>query len=629
LAVEQHHENFDGSGYPFGLKGGDISLGARIVSVADAFEVMTAVRSYKSSISPANARRELTRCAGTQFDPAIVRAFLNISIGKQRWIIGPMALLFDVPIISQVGNLGNVLAATSQVAFVAGSVAIAAVASGSHATVHTNVPAPVRAISQVKQKVAFATHVSSSRVEIAGTVFDSANFVHAPSNAGGAVTYLVYNNQDCSSAGGGLVDTLGSVAVTAGHVPQSPSWTASGPTGTYFFVADYSGNADYVATTSGCASRPVVVMAKRPTLGTQLSTSATNVGGSVSAGTALLGGTGNAGGTITYYVYSNDSCATSNAGLVVTLGPFRVSAGTIPMSTLWTATTPGTYYVVASYSGDANNAATTSGCASNSFTVTSATSTPAPPSKTPQPPAPPANPPPPPTNPTPAPTPPPTPPVGPVGPVITTITTSLSTNAVTVGGTLHDGSSLSGATSGAGGTVNYDVYTNNTCAGAGLVTTLGPVTVTSGVVPDSPIWTATTPGTYYFVASYSGDASNAAATSGCASEVVVVSAASSITVQLSTNSVVFGGMFNVDATLTGLTPNAGGTVTYDVYTNSTCSGSPFVVGSVAVNNGVTSGSLSQTDLFLIGVYYYVADYSGDANNAAMQSGCASAPLTAF
>ena len=129
LAVEQHHENYDGTGYPFGLAGKDISLAARIVSVADAYETMTAVRSYKSSISPSDARKELTRCAGSQFDPAIVRAFLNISIGKQRWIIGPVALLFDMPIISQVGNLGNVLAASSQVALVAGSVAVAAVAA--------------------------------------------------------------------------------------------------------------------------------------------------------------------------------------------------------------------------------------------------------------------------------------------------------------------------------------------------------------------------------------------------------------------------------------------------------------------------------------------------------------------
>src|ERR1035437_9295878 len=136
LAVEQHHENFDGTGYPFGISGDQISLGARIVSVADAFEVMTAARSYKSPISPSAARKELTSCASTQFDPAIVRAFLNISVGRQRWVIGPLAWLFDVPIISQLGNLGNVVTVGSQVALVAGSVSLGAVAAAGQVVAH-------------------------------------------------------------------------------------------------------------------------------------------------------------------------------------------------------------------------------------------------------------------------------------------------------------------------------------------------------------------------------------------------------------------------------------------------------------------------------------------------------------
>lgn len=91
--TEQHHERWDGSGYPHKLAGHDISLGARIVSVVDAFEVMTATRSYKKASSPKTAREELLRCAGTHFDPDIVRAFLNISIGRLRWATGPAALL--------------------------------------------------------------------------------------------------------------------------------------------------------------------------------------------------------------------------------------------------------------------------------------------------------------------------------------------------------------------------------------------------------------------------------------------------------------------------------------------------------------------------------------------------------
>ena len=130
LTVEQHHESFDGTGYPYGLAGNDISLGARIVAVADTFEVMTAVRSYKSASSPADARNELTRCAGTQFDPVVVRAFLNVSLGRLRWIIGPVSWLFDFPFVSQIGNLGRVALLATQATALTGTLAAGALVAG-------------------------------------------------------------------------------------------------------------------------------------------------------------------------------------------------------------------------------------------------------------------------------------------------------------------------------------------------------------------------------------------------------------------------------------------------------------------------------------------------------------------
>jgi putative nucleotidyltransferase with HDIG domain len=99
LAVEQHHERFDGTGYPRGLRAQRISLGARIVSVADSYEVMTAPRAYRRAVSPAAARTELARGAGSQFDPAVVRAFLNVSIGRLWRVIGIGALAAQVPVV--------------------------------------------------------------------------------------------------------------------------------------------------------------------------------------------------------------------------------------------------------------------------------------------------------------------------------------------------------------------------------------------------------------------------------------------------------------------------------------------------------------------------------------------------
>jgi HD domain-containing protein/pentapeptide repeat protein len=96
-AVGQHHERWDGGGYPRGLAGVEISRAARIVAVADAFDAFTSVRSYKTSLSASAARAELARCSGTQFDPEVVRAFLTVGLGRLRRVAGPASLLAGLP----------------------------------------------------------------------------------------------------------------------------------------------------------------------------------------------------------------------------------------------------------------------------------------------------------------------------------------------------------------------------------------------------------------------------------------------------------------------------------------------------------------------------------------------------
>ena len=146
---------------------------------------------------------------------------------------------------------------------------------------------------------------------------------------------------------------------------------------------------------------------------------------------------------------------------------------------------------------------------------------------------------------------------------------------------MSDAATLAGAdVSTAGGTVTYTAYSNDTCstsAGSG-----GTVTVSGGVVPASGAVTLTTPGTYYWQASYSGDPANAASTSTCGSEVeTVTSATTPVTVSTSLTgggqsgasiSVPTGTAVTDSATLAGTdVATAAGTVTYTVYSNDTCS----------------------------------------------------------
>jgi len=82
--VLAHHENFDGTGYPAGLKGSEIPLAAQIISVADSYDAMTSERPYRIALRPKQALRELRANAGTQFNPVVVEAFIQVVIEERR-----------------------------------------------------------------------------------------------------------------------------------------------------------------------------------------------------------------------------------------------------------------------------------------------------------------------------------------------------------------------------------------------------------------------------------------------------------------------------------------------------------------------------------------------------------------
>jgi putative nucleotidyltransferase with HDIG domain len=85
--VLSHHERWDGAGYPHGLAGDEIPLAARLISVADAYDVLTARDSYRQPVSAATAIAELRSTAGSQFDPQVVEAFAGV-LASERLSFG-------------------------------------------------------------------------------------------------------------------------------------------------------------------------------------------------------------------------------------------------------------------------------------------------------------------------------------------------------------------------------------------------------------------------------------------------------------------------------------------------------------------------------------------------------------
>jgi HD-GYP domain-containing protein (c-di-GMP phosphodiesterase class II) len=84
--IRHHHERWDGTGYPDGIRGGDIPIGARIVAVCDSFDAMTSDRPYRRAMPIQDAFGELLACAGTQFDPKCAALLVDVvsHMGEQH-----------------------------------------------------------------------------------------------------------------------------------------------------------------------------------------------------------------------------------------------------------------------------------------------------------------------------------------------------------------------------------------------------------------------------------------------------------------------------------------------------------------------------------------------------------------
>jgi hypothetical protein len=457
-------------------------------------------------------------------------------------------------------------------------------------------------------------------IGVGGSASDSATLGGVTPAAGGSVEYRFYGSLSACDAdaaafpgtapsGGTLVS---SVIVAGGQVPPSAAH-AFPATGTFYWVAFYTGDTSDRPAASDCATEPLVVTTAPAQVTTSLSAPdrVISVGGSASDSATLHGVTGAAGGSVVYRFYGSlSACDADAAGFPGTapsggtlVSTVTVTGGVVPPSAAQTFRVADTFYWAAFYSGDASDRAAASNCVTEPLVVTQAPSR---------------------------------------------ITTRLPApdRVITVGGSASDSATLHGVTQTARGLVEYRLYGSlSACQAATLVfpapvggTLVSTVPVTGGKVPDSGPYTFRVPGTFFWAAFYSGDASNRAAVSDCVTEpLVVTQAPADMTTRLlvSDGEIGVGGTAIDSAVLHSATAAAGGTVEYRYYGSlSACQAAtsgfpPAGGGTLASTVRVTRGAVppsAPAEFPAAGRFYWAAFYSGDASNHAAASDCASEPL---
>lgn len=309
--IAEHHERYDGSGYPRGLAAADISVAGRAVAVVDAFETMTAARSYKAVRSTFSARAELTRCAGTHFDPVMVRAFLQIALPRLLWSVGPLAFLVNVPFLRWLGEGGarvaDVAAATTATASGAAGVTAVAVVVGA-------LPAGAATASP--------DHRPTASVKVLTTTADQGtpkSAVTSGSGAGGDARRTGTSGSRRPVAGGvpvsgvdgsdptgtGSGDGLDSSGGTDGSGTGSSGSGGSGSAGSGSTGSGSSGSGSggslgsTVGTTVGSVGKTVgdTVDKTVDTVGTTVGTVGSTVGNTVGGLTGALSGSSGSGGS--------------------------------------------------------------------------------------------------------------------------------------------------------------------------------------------------------------------------------------------------------------------------------------------------------------------------------------------
>ncbi len=405
----------------------------------------------------------------------------------------------------------------------------------------------------------------------------------------GTATYSFFGDGTCS----GEASATESVSLSAGAVPDS-SATAPLPAGSYSYEASYSGDADYLPSTGECESftvliSPDVLATSVDDAGTTQGWSGDEVTGATASDTSQVeaAGTGSISptGTVTYELFGNGTCS----GEATASESVRLSAGAVPDSSSTAPLAAGSYGYLASYGGDGNYLPSTGEC--ESFTVLISPDVLA-------------------------------------SSVVDAATTQPWSGDEVAGAEAYDAAQLEAPGMSsiiATGRVTYRFFGDGTCSGPASTLT---VSVLGGHVPPSNVTAALAAGDYSFEASYAGDTNYLTSTSQCDTFSVgpTTSAVSSVV-----HDAVGGGRwsglevtgasaFDVAAVTGAWTASPTGSVTYLLFPETACTGTPVTTDTVALSGGAVPPSTDTASL-PPGTYSYSAVYSGDGNYEASTGPC--------
>ena len=422
--------------------------------------------------------------------------------------------------------------------------------------------------------------------EVANASADDTATVSGAGTPTGTVTYSFFTNGTCT----GAAAATHVVTMSAGLVPDSATTGPLGA-GSYSFLADYSGDSNNAATSGTCEPFTVVETSASP--GSVVDDAALNAAWNgdeatnasaydTSSVTGMGGFTPT--GTVLYSFFTNGTCAATAS----TTDSVTISAGVAPHSTATGALGAGAYSFQAAYSGDGNYLAESSAC--EPFSVIPTTTG--------------------------------------IGTVVDDASTHVAWNgSETIGATADDTATVTqvgGFTP--TGTFTYILSAGATCSGVQIAMSIK--TLIAGLVPNSTPSPALAEGTYSYRGLYSGDVNYSFAVGSCQSFAVAQSASSLGTVvdDAGTNSA-WAGTETVGATaydtatvsaVSGFTP--AGTVTYEYFTNDTCTNTPSSMQTVTLGGGLVPNS-ANTGALGAGPHGFKASYSGDANYEASTATC--------